>query len=223
MRSYKPRVAVNSMTSRPYAAILLLLLTVCNIVLNLIADLTRRSVAMNKQTWNSRTLGLALSSPSIVFLLFLALGGPSTFFFFLLPLFFPHVVVVPFCFHSFLLSSAHSLSISIEIPSACYVRTQHSFPFSFLQFGFYWALLSLDNRSILIFATFSEFCLFVCFVLFCSIFIILKRESDGSALFWTNLPPFRRCPSMADHRSYLCLKCSTDRCNPPERTFSTAT
>jgi len=44
------RVTVVSMTSCPYAAILLLLLIDCNIVLKLIANLTRRSVAMNKQT-----------------------------------------------------------------------------------------------------------------------------------------------------------------------------
>jgi len=43
------RVAVVSTTLRPYA-ILLLLFTVCNIVLKLIANLTRRSVAINKQT-----------------------------------------------------------------------------------------------------------------------------------------------------------------------------
>jgi len=46
MRRYKPKVAV------PYAAILLLLLTDCNIVLKLIADLTHRIVAVTKQTWN---------------------------------------------------------------------------------------------------------------------------------------------------------------------------
>jgi len=52
MRRYKPRVAVVSTTLRLHAAILLLLLTDCNIVLILIADLTRPSVAVNKQTWN---------------------------------------------------------------------------------------------------------------------------------------------------------------------------
>jgi len=32
--------------------------------------------------------------------------------------------------------------------------------------------------------------LFVC----CSIFILLSRESDGEAMFWTNPHPLRSCP-----------------------------
>jgi len=34
--------------------------------------------------------------------------------------------------------------------------------------------------------------LFVCY-LFCSIFILLSQESDGSAIFWTNPHPLRSC------------------------------
>jgi len=33
-----------------------------------------------------------------------------------------------------------------------------------------------------------------CFVLFCSIFILLSRKSDGGAIFWTNPHPLRSCP-----------------------------
>jgi len=36
------------------------------------------------------------------------------------------------------------------------------------------------------------YCLFVC--LFCSIFTFLSRESDGGAIFWTNLYLLRSCP-----------------------------
>jgi len=33
--------------------------------------------------------------------------------------------------------------------------------------------------------------------MFCSFFILLSRESDGSAIFWTNPYPFKSCPFLS--------------------------
>jgi len=31
----------------------------------------------------------------------------------------------------------------------------------------------------------------------CSLFILLSQESDGGAMFWTNLHPLRSCPFLS--------------------------
>jgi len=63
-------------------------------------------------------------------------------------------------------------------------------------------MLNGENIDLIQKAYINKFChqnvpnnkLLICFILFCSIFILLSWESDGGAMCWTNLHLLRCCP-----------------------------